>query len=244
MSALMPTENFSDYIVYVDESGHASPDPDPAFPCFVLAFCLFEKRAYRTRLAPTLQQFKFQFFGHDMVIMHEREIRKSLGPFSILRNPKVRPIFFEALNQLMEDAELAIIHRAIMKDGRHQSDDNLYHIAAQYCLETLYDKLGKLRQAEKIVHVVFEERGKSEDKALELEFRRICDGENRHGKPYPFIPIFASKKANSSGLQFADLVARPLGLARLRPHQKNRTHDILNTKNLDLPLTQGELGIP
>ncbi|CAN5275715.1 hypothetical protein BH23VER1_BH23VER1_18060 [soil metagenome] len=39
----MSGQEFSDYIVYVDEAGHASPEPDPLFPCFVLAFCLFEK---------------------------------------------------------------------------------------------------------------------------------------------------------------------------------------------------------
>jgi hypothetical protein len=42
----MPTE-FSDYVVYVDESGdHGLASIDPEFPVFVLAFCVFEKSHY------------------------------------------------------------------------------------------------------------------------------------------------------------------------------------------------------
>ena len=62
--------------------------------------------------------------------------------------------------------------------------------------------------------------------------------------PYPFIPIFASKKVNSTGLQFADLVARPIGMAFLRPEQLNRAYQILATKDLNPTLTQSEFDIP
>lgn len=240
----MPTETFSDYIVYVDESGHASPEPDPNYPCFVLAFCLFEKGYYRQTLAPSLQELKFRFFGHDMAIIHEREIRKSLGPFAILKNKKIREPFFANLNSLMRQTDFSTIHSVISKDGRHLPEDNLYHIAAQNCLEALREKLQSLGQGEQITHVVFEKRGHHEDQLLELEFRRICSGQNKHKTPYPFVPIFASKKANSSGLQFADLVARPIGNAFLHPQQPNRAYDILKEKDLIPTLTQGEFDLP
>lgn len=106
-------DNFSSFIVYVDESGHAAPDPDPNYPCFVLALCLFEKNDYCRSLAPALQELKFRFFGHDMAVMHEREIRKSLGPFSILKDKETRAAFFEGLNQLMEKADFAVISKTI-----------------------------------------------------------------------------------------------------------------------------------
>jgi len=36
--------NFSDYIIYVDESGdHGLERIDPEFPIFVLAFCIIRK---------------------------------------------------------------------------------------------------------------------------------------------------------------------------------------------------------
>jgi hypothetical protein len=40
----------------------------------------------------------------------------------------------------------------------------------------------------------------------------------------------ADKKANSEGLQLADLTARPIGLSALRPEQENRAAAVLEGK--------------
>lgn len=71
---------------------------------------------------------------------------------------------------------------------------------------------------------------KKKDAELELEFRRICDGHNRFGIHLPFDIIFSDKKTMSSGLQVADLVARPIGLNTLRPDQENRAFEALKVK--------------
>ena len=42
--------------------------------------------------------------------------------------------------------------------------------------------------------------------------------------------VFANKQVNSSGLQLADLVARPIGLSVLRPGQTNRAFEALRRK--------------
>ncbi len=239
----MSEEKFSNYVAYADESGHASPDPDPNYPCFVLAFCLFEKKHYCHEIAPALQRLKFEFFGHDMFVLHEREIRKRLAPFSRLNDPSFREQFMARLNQLMQESELEIISKTILKKGNHLPEDNLYHLALEDCLDALYAKLSELNEENRVVHVVFEERGKLEDGQLELEFRRLCNRENKHGIEYPFVPVFASKKANSSGLQFADLVARPIGLHGLRPEQPNRAYEILRKKALEPKMTQSTLDL-
>jgi hypothetical protein len=58
--------SFDDTIVFVDESGdHGMETIDPGYPMFVLAFCIFEKESYATRLTPAVVQFKFRHFGHD-----------------------------------------------------------------------------------------------------------------------------------------------------------------------------------
>jgi len=41
----------------------------------------FQKNAYINRLVPALHGFKFRHFGHDGIILHEREIRKDEGLF-------------------------------------------------------------------------------------------------------------------------------------------------------------------
>ena len=77
---------------------------------------------------------------------------------------------------------------------------------------------------------MFERRGKKEDAALELEFRRVCDGGNYKKENFPLEIVFADKKANLSGLQLADLIARPVGMSILRPGQQNRAFEALEEK--------------
>lgn len=86
------------------------------------------------------------------------------------------------------------------------------------------------KQEDYPTHIVVECRGKKEDQALELEFRRMCSGANRWGRQLPFQIVFADKKTNSCGLQLADLVARPIGIAVLRPGQMNRAYEVLKKK--------------
>ena len=95
---------------------------------------------------------------------------------------------------------------------------------------SLYDFLEEKGEEKQLTHVVVEQRGAKEDKELELEFRRICDGSNPRGILLPFEILFSDKKAMSSGLQLADLVARPVGIHVLRPDQPNRAFDALKEK--------------
>ena len=45
-----------------------------------------------------------------------------------------------------------------------------------------------------------------------------------------FESKFARKSVNSTGLQLADLTARPIALMILRPSQANRTYEVIETK--------------
>ncbi len=46
---------FSDYVVYVDESGdHSMESVNPSYPIFALAFCIFHKRYYCETVVSTL----------------------------------------------------------------------------------------------------------------------------------------------------------------------------------------------
>ena len=227
-------EDFSDYIIYVDESGdHGLTSIDPAYPIFVLAFCIFHKQNYAEHVIPALQKFKFKHFGHDMVVLHEREIRKDKGIFNFLNTRAKKDNFLAELCEIVQEAPFTLIASVIKKDAlNHQyvHPGNPYHLAVAFCLERAYKLVKGKRQTDKITHVVFEKRGSREDNDLELEFRRVCDGANRFGIHLPFDIVFASKKINSGGLQFADLVARPVGLSVLRPDQDNRAFNVLKEK--------------
>lgn len=232
-SSAPPAGKFSNFVVYVDESGnHGMQNVDPDYPLFVLAFCIFYKKHYSEKVVPALQKFKFNHFGHDIVILHERDIRKEKGPFK-LASALHRNAFLGELTDIIDRSNFILVSSVIDKTRLQELDPeapNLYHLALGFCLETLYEFLDEKGQADKRTHVIFECRGKNEDRDLELEFRRICAGANKRGTPFPFDVVMADKKANSAGLQLADLVARPVGLHILRPAQANRAFDVLKLK--------------
>ena len=63
---------YSDYVVFVDESGdHGLVSIDSDYPVFVLDFCVFRKEDYIQRVVPKVEAFKFEHFGHDLVVLHE-----------------------------------------------------------------------------------------------------------------------------------------------------------------------------
>lgn len=221
----------SDYIVYVDESGdHGLTSIDPHYPMFVLAFCIFRKDEYSKLVAPAISEFKFKYFGHDSVVLHEHEIRKTKGPFKILFDPAIRSAFYEDLNRIIAEAPFTIIASAIKKNelaAKYIFPENPYNLALAFGLERIANHLGTDSGT---THLTFECRGRKEDAELELEFRRVQQGANARREPLPFEMVFASKQTNSAGLQLADLVARPIGRKILDPKQVNRAYDLLKPK--------------
>lgn len=224
---------FSNYIVYVDESGDSNLTKiDVGYPIFILAFCIFYKKNYAKNLVPRIQNFKFKYFGHDMIILHEREVRKKITPFTF-KNKKIEEEFILELSDILDESKFVLIATAIKKDklSLGKSNQNAYHIALKFCLEQLYSFLSEKNQHNRKTFVVFEARGEKEDKELELEFRRICSGINRFNVVFPFEVLIKSKQTNSTGLQIADLVARPIG-RKLIDNQmvENRAFRILEKK--------------
>jgi hypothetical protein len=223
----------SDYIVFVDESGDIGLESiNERYPIFVLSLCLFQKEVYIREVSPSMGILKTALFGHDMIVFHEHEILKKKGPFHRL-GKEMRDELMQKLNVLMEQADFTlipiVIDKAVLKKSGMDAP-NVYHLAMQYGLEMLYKCLEGLGQQERKTHIIFEARGKPEDLALEMEFRRVCDGQNSEQKILPFEIVIADKKTNSCGLQFADLAARPIGLSVLRPDQPNRAFEILQNK--------------
>ncbi len=232
---------FSDFIVFADESGdHGLVTIDPDYPVFALTFCVLRKVDYSGALTPAMQAFKFDIWGHDAVVLHEHEIRKSKGPFAILMTDRaLRERFYEQLNRLIEEAPMTIFASVIDKKAlrdKYAQPWNPYEIALLFCMERLHGMLLRDGQEGRTVHVVFESRGKKEDAELELEFRRIAGNDGHWGyrrvdfSRLDFQPVFVPKASNAAGLQLADLTARPIALSHLRPGQPNRAYEIIQPK--------------
>ena len=232
---------FSDYIVFADESGSAVLDGiDPDFPVFVLACVLVRKDRYVDAIVPSLQKLKFEVAGHDQLILHERDIRRQQKDFAFLQaDAAERERFLVAINDLVAAADVDVFAAVIDKQRlklRYADPWNPYEIALHFCMERLLRRLRVLGQEQRLVHVMFESRGRTEDAQLELHFRRIADNGANWGYRQPnftacqWEPIFVDKRSNSSGLQLADLFARPIGLKVLRPQQENRAFEVIRPK--------------
>ncbi len=232
---------YSDFIVFADESGdHGLDSIDPQFPVFALAFCVVRVDECINSIVPEMQRLKFSTWGHDSVVLHEHEIRKSEKGFASFRtDPLRRERFMADLSAVTQKARMNVISSVIDKNqlaGEFEIPDSPYEIALLFCMELLLTHLLNEGQIGKTVHIVFESRGKREDKDLDLEFRRIRVNQGGWGyrnmdfTQINFEPLFVSKSANSIGLQLADLVARPIALSVLRPNQRNKAYETIKSK--------------
>ena len=237
----MQLPEFSDYIVFIDESGSPVLDPiDPDYPIFVLAFCVVHKDAYANLIQPSFKRLKFKYFGHDMVALHSHAIRKPRGDFAFLQNAPLRQAFLNDVSQLMADSDFTLIVHVIDKvrlKARYARPFSPYDIALRMNVEQLSVFLTSHGQEGRLCHLIAESRGKKEDNLLELEFRRVLDPTAGWGMAGQFAldrtPMqlrFVEKKINSAGLQIADLTAYPVGRHILKPEQNNRAFEVVKEK--------------
>ena len=231
---------YSDYIIYADESG----DPNPAsidanYPVFVLNFCVFRKDEYAESVLPAVTAFKFEHFGHDMVVLHENEIRRHRWPFVFSRDEQKREHFMEGIARIIKDVDFTIITVVLDKrrlPHRYVLASEVYELALGSCIERLHGFLAAREGGDRMAHIIIESRGKSGDGELESAFQRIRHDENEGDKSKMGLEIiFADKKTNSIGLQIADLTARPIGLHFINPEQSNRAWDSVEPKLLRSP---------
>lgn len=222
---------FSDYIIFADESGSSSPKPDPTYPAFILAFCIFKKSDYMSIVVPKVQELKFQFFGHDDIILHEADIRRRRGEFSVLNDETTNWQFLQATSTLISDVPFEIVASVVDKRSPViDAEKDLYEIALHSCLERTCLFLDDQSESNRLTHLLLEERGKKEDRRLEEAFKRFRATEGGPMSAQSLCIRFPNKLANSAGTQLADLVARPIGLSFLRPDQSNRAWEVIESK--------------
>ena len=105
-----PAGKFSNFVVYVDESGdHGMETVDDNYPVFVLALCVIHKRHYAEKIIPAVEKLKFNYFGHDSVVLHEHDIRKQKGDFAFLNRLPVRLEFVGQLSTIMDTSNFILI---------------------------------------------------------------------------------------------------------------------------------------
>lgn len=143
---------FGDYIVFVDESGnHGLVPMDPEYPVFALVFCIFRKECYQSSVIPAVVEFKFRYFGHDQVVLHESEIRKKRGAFVFLNERETCGEFHQALGALVEAVDFTVVAAVIRKPAlvdRYNTTMHPYHLAMEFGVERVCSFLRENGQLE------------------------------------------------------------------------------------------------
>ncbi|WP_371396217.1 DUF3800 domain-containing protein [Fretibacter rubidus] len=191
------------YIAFIDESGdHGMNNIDPASPWFALTAAVYLREDYLSQEIPAMSRIKLDFWSHDGIIFHDYDIKKKVGPFSILIDNDERQRFFDALSEQFRVTPATIISAVINKDAhsrQYRDPMNPYELCVQFVLERIHMMTGRG------TCIVFESRGKSEDNLVrewsnKTIARRRCD----------FDIHFAKKSGNVEGLQMADLACQPI----------------------------------
>jgi hypothetical protein len=76
---------------------------------------IIKKSDYVNTLVPRIKTLKIETFGHDCVVLHEADIRRKRGAFSML-SKEPREAFLETLTTIIEDLPMTVV--AVVIDKR------------------------------------------------------------------------------------------------------------------------------
>ena len=225
-------------IVYLDEAGdHNLELTDKNFPIFTLALFICEQAAYAEKIVPAVNKLKMDYWGHDAVILHSRDIRKAQKEFGFLTDPAKRAEFIDRINRIMTDSEYTLIASAIHKQEHKEkygiNAENPYDLALMFSLERLLPLLEKASQTK--IHLIAESRGRKEDDELMLSFLKVVSqgtsyiGAERF-KKIDFRLKFFPKVMNIVGTQLAHLAAYPIARHVLNPKATSPAFEIIRKK--------------
>ena len=69
-------------VVFLDEAGDLSLENiDKSFPLFTLMLFVADKEEYVSNIVPAVVRLKLNFWQHEGVVLHSRDIRRAHGDF-------------------------------------------------------------------------------------------------------------------------------------------------------------------
>jgi len=215
----------------VDECGASSLTATDEFKAFVIAAVVVPDGEY-PKLDEQWKQWKNDNLGSSNKIIHEPNLRKGTGPFYFKGDASKRAIVIQSLQELIAKLDFAavvcVVNRPeyVEQVGLDSLDKSLpinpYLMILDFLMERLVMVLERHFNGAR-AHVVAEARGPLEDALLQYEYVRLQLDGTSYISPSWFRQQlataieFKTKKENCTGLQLADLLARPCGEKILDP---------------------------
>lgn len=208
--------------VFIDECGQHSMKAKDAYPVFVLAAAIVRDSDLGV-VEAEWRRWKREKLGSEDAIVHEPDVRKRTGPFRRTeRGDEAIATLPDIISALDFSAVVVVVHRPnyVEDFGLGRLDESLPAHGYMMALDFLLERLAFVLDSEydgAIAQIVAESRGPKEDAMLQYEAARLqLEGTSYVSDAWfrqqfrPGIHFFG-KSANSTGLQLADLLARPVG---------------------------------
>ncbi len=215
--------------IFLDECGtHHLTAADP-FPVFVLAAVIIPDSRYG-QIEAEWKAWKKANLGSADALVHEPDLRRGDGPFR--GTPQQKALTRRALRECLRRLDFTVIACAVRRPeylkevGNQALDSSLpshpYLMTLDFLAERVVMALDKQFGGAR-GRVVAESRGAMEDALLQYEFARLhLDGTSYIAEAWfrqqlhPGVQ-FCPKDDNSTGLQLADLIARPIAEKVINP---------------------------
>lgn len=216
---------------FIDECGTPSLAADDPFKAFVLAAVIIPDKDY-SQIDQRWKRWKARHLGSANKVIHEPDLRLGKGPFDFAGDVTKRDRVAESIHKLIARLDFGAVSCVVNRPeyvaqvGNQRLDDSLpihpYLMALDFLMERVVLALqGQFNCV--TARVVAEARGPVEDAMLQYEYVRLRLEGTSYISPAWFRQQlgtaieFKTKKENCTGLQLADLLARPCGEKVLNP---------------------------
>lgn len=236
-----------EFHLFLDECGNHNLNPGgDQFPVFCLCGVIVAAEDYATFDAKW-KGWKEHYLGDAGILVHEPKVR-SRSQFFYRKDPTAQDALLSSLEQILGELEFTCIAAVIDKrrfadlyeEGK--VDDFLPSSAYLMCVDFVFERFVHFLHA--VGHdgrglAQAESRGPREDAEVHAEFLRLHlqgtqwqpEGQFRHAlRPYM---EFRRKSRNVSGLEIADLVARPIAEKVLDPTKNPVRWNVIEPKLYD-----------
>lgn len=223
------------YFLYIDECGDQNLENyNPEFPIFTLCGILVSRENGR-KLEADFKALKMEFWGNEDIIIHSREIRRCKNEFINLLDKDVKVRFYERINTILSQNDAyVVVACSILKEpyiNKFSNTDDVYGLSLSYLIERSIFCVDDFNESARI-DIIFEKRGKVEDKTLTSFYNRLRVYGTKWVTPERLrkrIGSFSAKakKENIIGLQVADLIAYPIARKVLNSSMPNPAFDII-----------------
>lgn len=237
----------SEYYLFLDECGNHVPGYiDPKFPAFCLSGIIVSREAYEA-FDVVWKAWKTRYLGAPDQLTHEPDVRTCSGKFH-RADPYAQEDLLLALESVLRDLEFRIIAAVVdleAFEGLYPDsavDEFLPQSSYLMCIDFVMERFVHFLQHEGRDGkglVVAESRGLKEDAIVHAEFIRLhlqgtqfVSQSDFRRQLRPHIEFYR-KSRNSSGLEVADLTARPLAEIVLDPEGDPARWNVFRDKLYD-----------